>query len=156
MLSLRHIVLTAGVLAIWMITDCAHAATPAYTPGSYDSEGDIFDAMSGFKTFNGKSVLVLLREHGLHITYVEVSTVESLGPQDGDIPGDVVYALQIEGTATGTLPCDLGTIHGTAATPYTEEFLRRARAFPLPDEHGDTPTGPLMFWAATGRCSKAY
>ncbi|WP_266170748.1 hypothetical protein [Dyella subtropica] len=156
MRSLRSATLTVSLMAGWVVVGCAQAATPAYTPGSYDSQSDIFDAMSGFRTFNGTSLLALLRGHGLRIMYVQVNTVESLGPQDGDMPGDVVYGLQIEGTATGKLPCDLGSIHGTHAAPYTEEFIRRADVFPVPDEHSDVPTGPLMFWAATGRCSKAY
>lgn len=133
-----------------------YAAEPAYQPGDYEKVGDIFDAMYGFKTFNGKSVIDLLAAHGFRIQFLEVNTVESLGPRKGDVPGDVVYDLQIVGTAKGKLPCALGSMKGTQDFPITEEFVRRAGRFPLPDETSGSPTGALMYWAATGRCSKAY
>jgi len=136
----------------------ALAARPAYKPGTYDSRGDIFDALYGFKTFNGKSLIGLLDDYGLSVTLVEVDTIESLGPQEGDRPGDVNYSLYVEGTPTRHMPCDFsdGGPIGTHDLPDVEEFIRRKGQFPVVDENGIHPTGALMFWAATGRCSKAW
>jgi hypothetical protein len=132
------------------------AATPAYKPGTYDSPGDIFDAMYGFRTFNHEPIEKLLQEHGLHITLVAVDTVEFLGPQDGERPGDVVYDIYVEGVAPKDMPCGMSGLIGTSDEPDIEEFIRRKGRFPVADENGQNPTGKLMFWAATGRCSKAY
>lgn len=136
----------------------AAAATPAYKPGTYVSRGDIFDAMYGFRTFNHEPIQQLLAEHGLSITFVSVSTVEALGPHPGDRPGDVIYDIYVEGTAPKNMPCGMGGLIGTHDDPDIEEFLRRKGSFPRIVNTKDvlSPTNQLMYWAATGRCSKAY
>lgn len=141
-----------AILASAMACVPALAASPAYRPGVYDAQSTIFDAVSGFRTFNHQSLIGLLRSHGLEIVQVNVATVESLGPREGDKPGDVVYDFDITGHADAAMPCGLSGIHGTTAMPYPEEVIRRRGQFPRLVMDGPSPTGALLYWAATGKC----
>ena len=136
------------------------AASPAYEPGSYDTKGAIFDAVHGFHTYSGKSLEQFLAGYGLEVTAVDVRTVESLGPQDGDEPGDVDYTVVVKGHHMKTLPCDLlvsqQTLDAFSGDGLPLEFVRRHGKFPVLTENSDRPTDAMIFWIATGRCSKAY
>jgi len=138
----------------------AIAAAPAYAPGNYDKSGDIFDALYGFRTHDGRPLQTFLRSYGLGVVSVEVDTVEQLGPQDGDMPGDVVYTIIVKGVPAKPIPCDVISSPQSLETLKGDglplEFVRRRGKFPLAIEAGDHPTDAMIFWIATGRCSKSY
>lgn len=148
------------VLLAVCIAGNATAGSPAYASGNYDSSGDIFDALYGFRTHDGRPLQAFLRSYGLEVASVEVDTIEQLGPQDGDMPGDVVYTIIVKGAPTKSIPCDLIPSPQSLETLKDDglslEFVRRRDKFPLITETGNHPTEAMIFWITTGRCSKAY
>ncbi|WP_291773809.1 hypothetical protein [Luteibacter sp.] len=126
----------------------------AYAPGFYESDDDLHRAFEGFKTFDGRPLDVVLGSIGLHIKSVFVDRVKP-GVVDGDRAGDVSYDVTMAGHMTRKVPC--ANIRPTSKDEsFIEEFVRRREEFPLSDETSDAPTGPVLYWAATGKCSKAY
>jgi len=153
--------LVVGLMLVSLLrVSIATAASPAYAPGSYDSSASIFDALHGFHTHDGRSLQTYLRSYGLDVTSVEVDTIEQLGLQDGGVPGDVAYTVVVKGLPTKQIPC--GVIASPQALDTLKsdglplEFVRRRGKFPLVTEIGDHPTDAMIFWIASGRCSKAY
>lgn len=135
------------------VVSASVVASPAYRPGHYDTPGSIFDAVYGFRTVTGKPLESMLGAYGLHIEAVDVVTVESLGPRNGDHPGDVVYDLTLAGKLTKKLPCSLG-VAGQDMSKALEEVIRRKGRFPVINVELQS-TGPILLWFATGKCPSA-
>jgi len=128
---------------------------PAFKEGMYDSDSEISMALAGFKTFDGRSLTQVLGDLGLHVKSVFVDEIHNSQP--GDQPGDVVYDVTMEGDIRRDVPCEnMLPQQPSGKEPILEEALRQATQFPVAQEEGNAPTGPILFWAATGRCSKAY
>jgi len=153
--------LSASVLALAMcVAGNAIAASPVYAPGNYDNYRDIFNSLYEFRTHDGRTLQTFLHSYGLEVVSVEVDTIEQLGPQDGDVPGDVVYTIVVKGVPAKHIPCNLlpspQSVEALKDDGLPLEFVRRRGKFPLVTETGDHPTDAMVFWIATGRCSKAY
>jgi hypothetical protein len=118
---------------------------------TYNSEEAIRNLFVGFKTFNGKSLLELFKEYGLKIASVEVTPAEYFKNPD-DKPGDKVFLITLANRPSKVMPCRLKSwIHGELLP--MPEFFQRGEKFPLIRPEEDDP---LIYWAATGKCSEAY
>lgn len=132
------------------------AAPLAFPPGMYDTPEEVRRAMEGFHTFDGRPVDAVLGSIGLHVSSVFVDAT-SQNRAAGDLPGDLTYDVTMAGKLIQKPPCEnIRPTPGAAREPILEEMVRREGAFPFADEAGDTPTGPILYWVATGNCSKAY
>jgi hypothetical protein len=118
---------------------------------TYNSKPEIDEVLSGFKTFNGKPFTALLLEYGVRISSVEVTPAEYF-ENSKDKPGDKVLLVILKSRPTKKMPCRLKTWVSGEILPMPE-IISRGDEFPLlrPDEDD-----PLIYWAATGKCSEAY
>ena len=107
--------------------------------------------LKDFKTFNGKPLLSLLADYGVKIESIEVTPAEYFKNPD-DRPGDRVMLMAIARGPLKPMPCRLKKYLTSASLPLPE-FIARVGEFPRirPDEED-----PLIYWAATGKCSTAY
>lgn len=131
----------------------------AYPEGFYDSPADISKALDGFHTNSGRSAIEALNNIGLQVTRVTVESMASLetSSQQADpssSSSDVDYVLDVKGKLKDGLPCDMSSYMRTGQA--TLEFVRTKDNFPQLDESSQTPTDGLVFWIASGKCSKAY
>ena len=125
---------------------------------SFTSKEDIGDALKDFKTFNGKPLVFLLRDYGIKIASVETVPVEhhwKYFKRSQDQPGDVIFTMILASKPTKAMPCRLREwviiIKGDVLP--MAEFERRGQTFPIVRPDDDDP---LIYWAATGKCSEAY
>ncbi len=118
---------------------------------TYDKHEDIDSVLHDFKSFNGKPLTVLLRGYGVRIASVEITPAEYYkNPQDK--PGDKVFLVTLANRPTKAMPCRLKKWIKGEILPMPE-FIRRGVQFPLIRPEDDDP---LIYWAATGKCSEAY
>ena len=110
---------------------------------------DIEKNLAMFKTFSGQSLTDLFGTYGITVQSLQVTQSDGSGNYKS---GDTVYTLTLNSAAHADTPCHLQKWVGGDITP-TPEFIRRGPAFPLirPDEDD-----PLIYWAATGKCSTAF
>lgn len=117
----------------------------------YSTKSEIAEAFNGFKTFNGKPLPTLLLDYGIRISSVEITPAEYF-KNDKDKPGDKLLLVTLASKPNKPMPCRLKKWVSGDMLPMPE-IIRRGDEFPLlrPDEDD-----PLIYWAATGKCSEAY
>jgi hypothetical protein len=109
---------------------------------------DVEKALVLFKTYSGQSLTDLLSSYGITIQALQIHQSNGSGTYKS---GDTIYTLTLGATAHADTPCRLQKWVGGDITP-TPEFVRRGPAFPLIRPEDDDP---LIYWAATGKCSTA-
>lgn len=111
--------------------------------------GDPAQALDKLHVAKGGTLKKLLQSHGLKITHISAQEVKpSVMP--GTQAGDVLFTLELAGKAKG-MPCGLNEYVGEPVegeNPFITEVLYRNGKQVLDDR-----TDPLMYWAATGKCS---
>ena len=118
---------------------------------AFNTDTEITEALAGFKTFDGTPLIALLGKYGIRISYVEETPAEVFDPVPYE-KGDLVFLLQFSKGASRAMPCHLRTWFKGDTLPIPE-FIRRGAQFPLirPEE-----VDPVIYWAATGKCTEAY
>jgi hypothetical protein len=138
----------AGLAAVTLPARAADIDTPRAAAG-YTAR---------FHTFTGVSLSALLAAYGLRIDSIEVTPIESLratSRKPGDRDGDVVATMHITG-AVKPMPCGLHKWLAQGFEPGhaddAAEVVNRQGVWLASDPAVD----PLLYWAATGKCSAAY
>jgi len=115
------------------------------------NEADIERALALFKTYSGQPLLDLLGSNGVSVTALQVAPASAMN--NGNYKADdTVYTLTVGSSAHDDIPCHLQQWLKGDITP-TPEFVQRGPAFPLIRPSDDDP---LIYWAATGKCSTAF
>lgn len=125
---------------------------------SIESTSQIREFVRPFKTYTHQSLPGLLLRYGLSISRIETTPIESMIKEVrrvGDHDGDVVATLYVDGDPK-PMPCGLHKwltqgydLHH--AEDLSEIIVRRGKFVT------DQPDlNPLLYWAATGKCSKSY
>jgi hypothetical protein len=117
----------------------------------YNTRADIASSLAQFKTFNGKPLVDLLAGYGVKIDSAEATPTEAFGDGQGK-PGDIVFTLTFSKPPTKMMPCRLNKWLSGEVLPIPE-FTRSVSEFP---EIKPDTDDPLIYWAATGKCSTAY
>jgi hypothetical protein len=106
-----------------------------------------------FHTFNGQPVDELLGKYGITIEYAIPSPIEQYwdARHPYDKHGDVLYALAFMGKPK-SMPCHLERLQDPQ-WGSTAEVTRRGNTLFATREDD---VGPLVYWAATGKCSKSF
>lgn len=139
-----------GAESTFFITCLADAKRRQAGAQTLTERADIEKALRDFKTFNKKPLVALLGQYGIKIKSVEAAPVEGFSIQIGQ-PGDVLYIIELGSKPTTKVPCKLKG-HFEGGLPFPEA-LRHGDTFPViePDS-----MDPLLYWAATGKCSEAF
>jgi len=110
-----------------------------------------------FKTFNGQKLTDLIGKYGLRITSIDTTPISKLkfGRKPGDRDGDIVVSIFISGNVK-KMPCGLHKWLSQGYTmPHAEdiaEIIYRNGIWITDSPELD----PLLYWAATGKCSGEY
>lgn len=120
---------------------------------SFDDPVEIEKVMKSFKTFNNKGLINTFAQYGLKIDYVFMTPIETLNvatrkPRDKD--GDMVTTVEITGKFK-PMPCGLDKWIGGFKEDAAEIIYRNGEWIA-----DDENTDPILYWAATGKCSAAY
>lgn len=135
--------------------DCATQENTAFAGSkTYTTDFQIRSGLAGFKTFTGKPLVTLLKRYRVSIKNAEMAPIAGLDKMDGAQPGDIYWTINVSASRPKKMPCDLQDwvkpASGTAPAP---EFLQRAGLFPVIRPDADDP---LIYWAATGKCSARH
>lgn len=117
----------------------------------FNSPAEIASGLADFKTFDGTPLVDLFGKYGITIAYVEAVPAEVYEPIPHE-KGEIVYQITFGHGATRTMPCRLREWFNVPMMPMPE-IIRRGAEFPhIRPEEDDA----AIYWAATGKCSKAY
>ena len=139
-----------GAESTFFITCLADAKRRKAGARMFTERADIEKALRDFKTFNKKPLVALLGQYGIKIKSVEAAPVEGFSIPIGQ-PGDVLYIIELGSKPTKKVPCKLKG-HFEGGLPFPEA-LRHGDTFPVVETDS---MDPLLYWAATGKCSEAY
>jgi hypothetical protein len=117
-----------------------------------NSQAEVDAYLADFRTYNGTGLKALLAKYGIRVTSIETSPLHPDAAHPGDRVGDVALNFNFAGRVSKSAPCDLARWAQGSAPPMAE-LVRRGAQFPLiaPDQDD-----PIIYWAATGKCSTAY
>lgn len=140
-----------GAAPTFFITCLADAKRRQAGAQRFTERADIEKALRDFKTFNKKPLVALLGQYGIKIKSVEAAPVEGFSIPIGQ-PGDVLFIIELGSKPTKKLPCKLkGHFEGDILP--VPEALRHGDTFPVVEPDS---MDPLLYWAATGKCSEAF
>jgi len=140
-----------GAASMFFITCLADAKRSQAGAQTFTERVEIETALRDFTTFKKKPLVALLGQYGIRIKSVEAAPVEGFSIPIGQ-PGDVLYIIELGSKPTKKLPCKLKAWVTGDVLPVPE-VLRHGDTFPViePDS-----MDPLLYWAATGKCSDAF
>lgn len=112
---------------------------------------DVEAYLADFKTFNGTPLKTLLAKIGVRVESIQTEPLHPNKVRPGDREGDMALTFILAGHIPRSAPCGLARWAPDGLPPA--ELMRRGAQFPLLDPDSEDP---IIYWAATGKCSAAY